>query len=80
MSEYDSHTTYPIPRYWPRWFFKRRRSCPEWPIIAYSYEKVIKKLMKDGMSLAEAIEFFDFNQAGAWMGPTTPCFIVSPGE
>ena len=46
------------------------------PIVAYDYEKVIEKLVSDGMSRDEAEEFHDFNQAGAWVGPTTPCFIV----
>ena len=45
------------------------------PIVAYSYEKVIAKLMGMGMSREEAIEYHEFNQAGAWVGDTTPCFI-----
>jgi hypothetical protein len=32
--------------------------------------------MADGMEEEEAIEFFYFNQAGAWVGETTPCFIT----
>lgn len=45
------------------------------PILCYSTEKVIAKLMKD-MSEEEAWEFFNFNQIGAWMGKGTPCFIT----
>lgn len=26
---YESHTTYPIPRYRPRWFYKMKSECPE---------------------------------------------------
>lgn len=45
------------------------------PIVAYDREKVIAKLMKDGMDREGAEEFFEFNQAGAWVGEQTPCFI-----
>ena len=44
-------------------------------IIAYSKEKVIARLMVDGMSYEEALEFHDFNQSGAYVGENTPCFI-----
>jgi len=27
------------------------------------------------MTEDEAVDFFYFNQAGAWMGDTTPCFL-----
>jgi hypothetical protein len=51
------------------------------PIVAYDYDKVIAKLEKDGMSREEAIEWFQFNQIGAWAGKTTPCFITTtPGQ
>ena len=29
MSEYDLHTTYPIPKYRLRWFHRLRKPCPE---------------------------------------------------
>jgi len=45
------------------------------PIIAYDYSKVIKKLMGDGMTYEEAVEYHDYNQIGAWVGDRTPCFI-----
>lgn len=47
------------------------------PIYCYSTEKVIKKLMKDGMTEEEAWEFFEYNQLGAWVGDGTPCFITT---
>ena len=46
------------------------------PILCYSTDKVLKKLMKEGMTEEEALEFFEFNQIGAWMGDTTPCFLT----
>lgn len=51
--------------------------CSEPTIFCYSTEKVIKKLMKDdGITREEAEEFFAYNQLGAWMGETTPCFLT----
>jgi hypothetical protein len=44
------------------------------PIVAYDKRKVIEKLMKD-MPKDEALEYFEYNMLGAWVGPTTPCFI-----
>jgi hypothetical protein len=41
----------------------------------YDYNKVIKILMDDGMTEEEAIEYFDFNIGGAWVGEETPVFV-----
>lgn len=46
------------------------------PIIMYDYDKVITQLIKDGMSEDDAIEWFDYNIIGAWVGDRTPGFIV----
>ena len=45
------------------------------PIVAYDYDLVIAKLMGQGMPHTDAVEWFEFNQMGAWMGDRTPCFI-----
>lgn len=44
-------------------------------VVAYDYDKVIKKLMDEGMTDEEAVEFFEFNMLGAWVGDKTPVFI-----
>ena len=44
-------------------------------IICYDKEKVLEQLMDDGMTDEEAIEYFEYNQIGAWVGEQTPCFI-----
>lgn len=49
--------------------------CGMEPILCYSYDKVIKQLTADGMTNEEAQEFFEFNQLGAWVGDSTPCFF-----
>lgn len=45
------------------------------PFIIYNYEKVITKLMKQGMSYHEAVDFHEFNQACVWIGESTPAFL-----
>jgi len=44
-------------------------------IYCYDKQKVINRLQSDGMTEDEAFEFFYFNQIGAYMGDTTPCFL-----
>jgi hypothetical protein len=34
-------------------------------------------MIADGMTEEEAVEYFDFNQIGAWVGDRTPCFLIS---
>ena len=46
------------------------------PIIAYDKDLVIGKMMEeDGVSEQDAIDWYEYNQLGAWMGELTPCFI-----
>jgi len=45
------------------------------PVIAYDQAKVLLKHMNDGMTSEEAVEFFEFNQLGAYVGEGTPVFI-----
>ncbi len=45
-------------------------------IVVYDSDKVIRILRRrDGMSVADANEFFDFNIGGAWVGERTPLFL-----
>ena len=45
-------------------------------ILCYSREAMLEKMVeRDGMSYDEAVEFFEFNILGAWVGDGTPCFI-----
>jgi len=50
------------------------------PVVAYSLRKVITKLMEDGMTEEEALEYWEFNQLGAYMGENTPVFIEQEDE
>ena len=40
--------------------------------LIYSVEKCINILMEQGMSMTEAVEYFDFNISGAYVGEKTP--------
>ena len=44
------------------------------PIVEYDYRKVIEVFAED-MDYEEAVEYFDFNVIGAWVGEGTPIFI-----
>jgi len=45
-------------------------------VILYDTDKVIEGLMNgDAMSYEEAVEYFDYNILGAWMGDATPAFF-----
>ena len=46
------------------------------PIVAYDVDKCLQILVKGGMSLEEAREYFEFNILGAWVGEGTPTFIT----
>ena len=45
------------------------------PILAYDRDKMLEKLVGEGLDYAEAEEYFEFNIIGAWMGEGTPCFV-----
>lgn len=45
------------------------------PYVVYDTNKIINKLMEDGMSWHEATEYHEFNQVCAYVGPNTPGFI-----
>lgn len=48
------------------------------PVVAYSVEKILDILInRDGMTYEEAIEYYDYNVVGAWMGEFTPVFITN---
>ena len=44
--------------------------------VVYSADKVIGILKdRDGMTDEEALEYFEYNIAGAYVGPSTPLFV-----
>ena len=49
--------------------------CGMEPVVVYDREEVINSLMLGGMDREEAEEWFEFNTAGAYVGPRTPMFL-----
>lgn len=50
--------------------------CGQPDIVAYDVEKVIEILVtRDEMTYEEALEFYEFNIAGAWVGEQTPLWV-----
>jgi hypothetical protein len=50
-------------------------------IVLYDKEKVIQKLMdKQGCNYEEALEDYEYNQLGSWLGDHTPGFLVELPE
>ena len=57
---------------------------PRWeetalPVAVYSVCKIIDEFVKDGMDEEEALEFYDYNIVGAYMGEFTPIYIDDTG-
>jgi hypothetical protein len=50
------------------------------PVLAYDSDKCIEKLMSDGMTMEEAMEYFEFNISSAYMGENTPIFITKVND
>lgn len=49
--------------------------CGMDPIVAYDARAIHQALERDGMTKEEASEWFEFNMAGAYVGPRTPLFL-----
>ena len=43
--------------------------------VAYSVERMVAVLERDGLEREEALEYLEFNVFGAWVGPYTPVFV-----
>lgn len=54
--------------------------CGMDPVAVYDEAQVINALVDSGMTPEEAIEWFDFNIAGAYVGEKTPLFLTKPEE
>lgn len=50
------------------------------PNAIYDYDKIILSLIDDGMTAEEAVEYFGYNIAGAYVGERTPIVLQRPEE
>ena len=49
--------------------------------ICYSYQCIIAKLIRDDeMEEEDAIEYFEYNMMGAYVGENTPCFLFTEDD
>ena len=50
--------------------------CSKPPLAVYDADRCVDILMeRDDMSYEDAVEFFNFNILGAWVGERTPLFL-----
>jgi hypothetical protein len=57
-------------------FIGMAKRCSEPALAVYDALKCVEILIeRDGMEPEEALEFFEFNTAGAWVGENTPLFL-----
>lgn len=54
--------------------------CGMEPVVVYNRNKVLNKLVKDGMDEDEAADYHYNNQASAYMGERTPLFFDDLGD
>lgn len=45
---------------------------PSQPLAVYDWDKIVKELVRQGMSQKQAEEWVAFNTAESWIGPQTP--------
>ena len=46
------------------------------PVAVYDREKGVEVIMAGGLGFEEALEYFEFNVVGSWVGDRTPVFMV----
>jgi len=51
------------------------RRCGQPDLVAYSVTKCLEVLMREGLTYEEAVDYFEFNTAGAWVGEETPVWV-----
>lgn len=48
------------------------RRCGQPSLLVYDSDKIIERLIDQGMLEEDAYDYYSFNIAGAWMGEGTP--------
>lgn len=49
--------------------------CGQPPLAVYSRSGILEILMRDGCTPEEAVEFYEYNMVGAWVGEHTPIVV-----
>ena len=51
--------------------------CGQPDLVVYDSAKIVDKLvLRDGMTYEDAVEFFEYNILGAWVGEGTPLYMT----
>lgn len=48
--------------------------CGELPVALYDEDKCIEILMEEGLTVEEALDHFEYNVRGSYVGENTPAF------
>ena len=56
------------------------RRCGQPTLAVYDVSKVLEILMATGFTDEEAIEFFEYNIEGSWVGETTPIWFYPSAD
>lgn len=51
--------------------------CGQEPFVVYDEEKLLSILAEELGSHEDALEYFDFNIKGAWLGDDTPGYLTA---
>ena len=54
--------------------------CSSPLVVVYDRLKCIEILMERGATYEDALDYFEFNVAGAWVGDRTPFFLTPMNE
>lgn len=68
------------PEHFDRCIIGVAERCGMEPVVVYDREHCIDSMMLGGLDREEAEEFFEFNTAGAYLGPRTPMFLTRVSE
>jgi hypothetical protein len=49
--------------------------CRGHDVLVYSVERCLDVLVQQGMSREDAVDYFEFNVGGAYVGEETPIFV-----
>jgi len=53
--------------------------CGMEEVFVYGYDLLVAKLMTEGMTDEEAVEWLEYNMAGSWVGEGTPLIMRNGG-
>lgn len=52
------------------------RRCGQPMLAVYDEDRIIQALIERGLDMLEAVDFYEHNVVGAWVGPMTPIILA----